>query len=230
VEATAVDERRQPWLDALRDALGDALVGHEIAGADIWVRVERTAWRRAAQACRDRLGCDYFCFISGLDWKSDVDLAGEKVWDPAPPVSSGAEAAGDGRYQTGVAGGEDRFQVMARLFSTKEKMGITLKADLDAEDPRIESLVPLFRGADWHERETWEMFGFTFDGHPGLRHIYLPGEFEGYPLRKDFPLLAREVKPWPGLVDVEAMPGEPEGGAEGAEAEGAEAEGEGGEG
>jgi NADH-quinone oxidoreductase subunit C len=53
------------------------------------------------------------------------------------------------------------------------------------------------------------MFGIAFDGHPGLRHLYLPGEFEGHPLRKDFPLLARLVKPWPGIVDVEPMPGEP---------------------
>ena len=52
------------------------------------------------------------------------------------------------------------------------------------------------------------MYGIDFAGHPGLRHIYLPGEFEGYPLRKDFPLLARVVKPWPGIVDVEPMPGE----------------------
>ena len=53
------------------------------------------------------------------------------------------------------------------------------------------------------------MFGIAFDGHPALRHLYLPFEFEGHPLRKDYPLLAREVKPWPGLVDVEPMPGEP---------------------
>jgi NADH-quinone oxidoreductase subunit C len=50
------------------------------------------------------------------------------------------------------------------------------------------------------------MYGFDFIGHPNLVHLYLPGEFEGFPLRKDFPLLAREVKPWPGLVDVELMP------------------------
>lgn len=50
------------------------------------------------------------------------------------------------------------------------------------------------------------MFGITFVGHPDLRHLYLPGEFEGNPLRKDFPLLARLVKPWPGVVDVEPMP------------------------
>ena len=66
----------------------------------------------------------------------------------------------------------------------------------------------MYPGADWHERECWEMYGFRFEGHPNLRHIYLPSAFEGHPLRKDFPLLAREVKPWPGLVDVEAMPGE----------------------
>jgi NADH-quinone oxidoreductase subunit C len=50
------------------------------------------------------------------------------------------------------------------------------------------------------------MYGIGFVGHPSLRHLYLPSEFEGFPARKDFPLLAREVKPWPGLVDVEPMP------------------------
>jgi NADH-quinone oxidoreductase subunit C len=111
-------------------------------------------------------------------------------------------------FPTGVAGGDSRFQVFARLYNVKTHIGLTLKADLDPENPSVESLVPLYRGADWHEREAWEMYGFNFVGHPGLRHLYLPSEFEGFPLRKDFPLLARLVKPWPGLVDVEPMPGE----------------------
>ena len=117
-----------------------------------------------------------------------------------------------------MAGGDTRFQVFARLYNTTTHVGITLKADLDEQDPRVDSWISVYRGADWHERETWEMYGFTFDGHPDLRHIYLPGEFEGFPLRKDFPLLARVVKPWPGIVDVEPMPGE--------EAEPAEGEGD----
>jgi NADH-quinone oxidoreductase subunit C len=50
------------------------------------------------------------------------------------------------------------------------------------------------------------MFGIGFHRHPDLRNIYLPTEFEGHPLRKDFPLVARMVKPWPGIVDVEPMP------------------------
>jgi NADH-quinone oxidoreductase subunit C len=122
---------------------------------------------------------------------------------PAPAAGQEGKA-----YNTGVAGGDSRFQVFARLYNVTTHVGLTLKADLDDADPRIDSLVPLYRGADWHEREAWEMYGFTFDGHPGLRHLYLPTEFEGHPLRKDFPLLARLVKPWPGLVDVEPMPGE----------------------
>ena len=52
------------------------------------------------------------------------------------------------------------------------------------------------------------MFGIDFAGHPDLRNMYLPTDFEGFPLRKDFPLLARMVKPWPGIVDVEPMPAE----------------------
>ena len=72
----------------------------------------------------------------------------------------------------------------------------------------VDSWIPVYAGANWHERETHEMFGIHFAGHPDLRNMYLPTDFEGYPLRKDFPLLARIVKPWPGIVDVEPLPAE----------------------
>ena len=83
-----------------------------------------------------------------------------------------------------------------------------LKVDVDEQAMLAQSWVPVYPGADWHERECWEMFGVIFEGHPALRHLYLPSEFEGFPLRKDFALLSRVVKPWPGLVDVEPMPEE----------------------
>ena len=125
-----------------------------------------------------------------------------------------------------MAGGDTRFQVFARVYSTTRHQGVTLKADLDDDDPRVPTWSDIYPGADWTERETWEMYGFVFDGHPHLVKLYLPGEFEGFPLRKDFPLLSREVKPWPGLVDVEPMPEvpEPEAPAEEAPAEAAAAE------
>ncbi len=229
--APATDSVRGPMLATLQEHLGGAVVGSEMTGDDLWVRVERSAWRQAAEVCRAQLDMDYFCFLSGIDWMVNRDLSGEKVWDPSggavlegseggPEAGAEEDAAEPGALQTGVAGGETRFQVFARLYSTKRKAGVTLKADLDEADLRVPSWVSLYRGADWHERETWEMYGFDFEGHPALRHIYLPGEFEGHPLRKDFPLLAREVKPWPGLVDVEPMPGEEPAAADQAQGEG----------
>jgi NADH-quinone oxidoreductase subunit C len=121
-----------------------------------------------------------------------------------------ATADGSPFFEDRVAGGDGRFTVFLRLQNLRTKLGITVKADLDDANPAVETIISVFRGADWHERETWEMFGFDFTGHPALRHIYLPTEFEGFPLRKDFPLLARAVKPWPGLVDKEPIPGEDE--------------------
>jgi NADH-quinone oxidoreductase subunit C len=222
------DPLRRPLLELLAQELGDDLVGSEISGDDLWVRVERSAWYRTVELCRDRLGMTYFCFLSGIDWKPNPDLLGEKEWEAPGDVSLGAAAAEEdeealageadeaaaaaeaasGRYVTGLAGGDTRFQVFARLYDLQSRVGITLKVDLPEDDTRLDSVVSLYRGADWHERETWEMYGFQFLGHPSLRHLYLPLEFEGHPLRKDFPLLARLVKPWPGLVDVEPMPGE----------------------
>ncbi|MDP8976271.1 MAG: NADH-quinone oxidoreductase subunit C [Actinomycetota bacterium] len=210
----STDSTLQQLVEVLQAELGDAVVGSEVAGGDVWVRVASGAWLEVAQACKRRLDMDYFCFLSGIDWLDNPDLSGEKRWDPEGRGSEGEEADGTGggeagaAYSTGRAGGETRFQVLARLYSTTRHLGVTLKADLDEADPRVASWVSAYRGADWHERETWEMYGFTFEGHPGLRHLYLPGEFEGHPLRKDFPLLARELKPWPGLVDVEPIPGD----------------------
>lgn len=199
-------------LEVLRRHLGGAIAGAEISGNDLCVRVHRPMWRKLAELCRDELGMDYFCFLSGIDWMVNPALSGEKVWEPEDGgvVMEGDEAEPQvpAGLQTGLAGGDSRFQVFARLYSTTGKVGLTMKVDLEEADPRVDSWVSVYRGADWHERETWEMYGFGFDGHPRLRHMYLPGEFEGHPLRKDFPLLSREVKPWPGLVDVEPMPGE----------------------
>jgi NADH-quinone oxidoreductase subunit C len=206
-QSPEVDELRQRWLDALTEALGDAVVGSHIApGRGLWVRVARDSWFEAAEAARELLGCTFFDFLSAIDWMpspwgryedSAVDV-GIKPFDPT------------GSFTTGVAGGETRFQVLCHLANVRGRDGqradVMLKTDLPDDDLRIRSLVPLYGGAGWHERECWEMFGIAFDGHPSLRHLYLPTEFEGYPLRKDFPLLARLVKPWPGIVDVEPRP------------------------
>ncbi len=222
-QATPVDDARLAILDALAAELGDDLVATEIHRDDVWVRVRRQGWKRTAEVCRS-LGFDYFCFLAGLDWmpatsvtrgevSSEIDAGDDGEGEAEAQADAVAEAeaqpdqvADTDGWTTGHAGGDTRFQVFARLYSIERHMGITLKSDLDDDTPAVETWSQVYPGADWHERETWEMFGFDFVGHPHLVHLYLPGEFEGFPLRKDFPLLAREVKPWPGLVDVEPMP------------------------
>jgi NADH-quinone oxidoreductase subunit C len=206
----AADAEAAALLERARTALGETLVGSHIAAGELWLRVDRESWSDLATWLRDE-GFTFFSFLSAIDWMPspfgrDMDSTVDNVLDPPEPRETPPT-------ETGVSGGDTRFQLLARVSDVASGRSVIAKADLSTDDLRAPSWVPAYPGADWHEREAWEMFGIDFDGHPGLRHIYLPGEFEGHPLRKDYPLLARRVKPWPGLVDVELMPDET--GAEG---------------
>jgi len=195
------DEMREQLLLSITAILGDALVeSHLKPGKDLWIRVRTDSWRTSAIALRDQLSFDYFSFLSAIDWLPSPFGNGE-----VDPTAQAVER--DTEIKQGYAGGETRLQVFARLVNHRTHVGIILKADVPDGEAIVESWVGVFSGANWHEREAHEMFGISFAGHPDLRNIYLPSDFEGYPLRKDFPLLARMVKPWPGIVDVEQLPG-----------------------
>ena len=213
-EVVETDEAREALLSEITERLGDGIVAHHIdPGNDLIIRVANGAWAEAALALRRSLGFDYFTYLSAIDWlPSPFGRSMDATVDLAPSEDP-AEAAEPGPIEHGLCGGETRFQVLARVYSTRRHLGVTLKADVASDDDlSIETWTGTYPGADWHERESWEMFGITFTGHPGLRKLYLPHDFEGFPLRKDFPLLARQIKPWPGIVDVEPMPDEGDGG------------------
>ena len=206
----AADAEAGALLERARHALGDALVGSHISAGELWLRVESESWADLAAWLRDEEGFGFFSFLSAIDWMPspfgrDMDSAVDNALDQPEPKETPPT-------ETGVSGGDTRFQLLARVGDVATGRSVIAKADLPTDDLRAPSWVAVYPGADWHEREAWEMFGIDFDGHPGLRHIYLPGEFEGHPLRKDYPLLARRVKPWPGLVDVELMPETDDGG------------------
>jgi len=203
ISAAAGPTNREDALTALTAILGPDVLQSALTDTDLWVRVNVDAWALAARACRD-LGFTYFCFLSGLDWQPNPDLDGEKAFDINHTRVTVDDVISDETVR--AAGGASRFQVFARVYNVDTHVGVTLTADLDTAQPSAPSWVSVYRGANWHEREAWEMYGFDFDGHPGLRNIYLPTGFEGHPLRKDFELLARVVRPWPGLVDMEEMP------------------------
>jgi NADH-quinone oxidoreductase subunit C len=162
-----------------------AAVGGEVSEAvgTAKVTVDPSGWVEAIRKARDQFGLVYFSFLSAIDWASDV-----AVGDPLE---------GDV---------EERYEVLCTITELMEGKRVTFATNIDKEDPELDSLVSVFPGANWHEREAHEMFSIEFKGHPYLENLYLPDGFVGHPLQKSYPLLSREVKPWPGTVDVEAMP------------------------
>lgn len=94
----------------------------------------------------------------------------------------------------------DGFEVVCRLWDPEARTEHLLTTRCSREEPRVPSLTGLFAGAAWHERAVAEMFGIDFEGHD-TAPLLLPAGFEGHPLRKDFPLAARESKHWPGAKD-----------------------------
>jgi NADH-quinone oxidoreductase subunit C len=88
-------------------------------------------------------------------------------------------------------GATDRFGVVYCLANTETAERVTVKTHVNDPDPMLPSVYSLWKGADWMEREVFDMFGIVFEGHPDLRRILMPEEFAAFPLRKDYPLRGR---------------------------------------
>ncbi len=89
---------------------------------------------------------------------------------------------------------EPRFGISYMLYSLPHNQTLRLKAYVHGDDPTIQTVTGIWSGANWLEREIYDMFGVTFEGHPDLRRILLPFDWTGYPLRKDYPLGYEEVQ------------------------------------
>ena len=171
-------------LEELAGAVASAVGGAaEMQFGTAKVKIPAAGWVDAHLEARDQFDLVFFSWLSAIHWANDV-AAGEPLAEEV----------------------EERIELMSALSDLAEGRLVVFSTDLDAGQPRIPTLVDVFAGANWHEREAFEMFGIVFEGHPNLIHLYLPDSFVGNPLRKSFPLLSREVKPWPGTVDVEGMP------------------------
>lgn len=88
-------------------------------------------------------------------------------------------------------GARDRYGIWYCLLNTENGERVIVKTFVNDPDPRVPSCFSLWRGADWMEREAYDMYGIVFEGHPDLRRILMPDEFESWPLRKDYPLRGR---------------------------------------
>ncbi|MFE2189146.1 NADH-quinone oxidoreductase subunit C, partial [Streptomyces sp. NPDC059455] len=187
-EAEAEAEAAPPvgWLPrSAAELFGEGATAEESYGL-LTVDVPADSWIAALETARDTLGCTYF------DWLSAVDEPGTGFRVAARVVALGAPGATPGAGPGPGAGPAVR--------------GLLLRTTVPHEVAALPTATGVYAGAAWHERETHEMFGIGFPGHPGLAPLLLPDGFEGHPLRKDFVLAARVVKAWPGAKE----PGESE--------------------
>ena len=136
-----------------------AIREHAVTHGDETVTVERGAWREILQFLRDDPDLQYN-FLMDLTAVDTMQL------------DNGHTA---------------RFEVVTHLYSLPHNSRVRMKAPVPEDDPRIDSLMPVWEGANWFEREAYDMFGITFSDHPDLRRILMYDGFEGYPLRKDYP-------------------------------------------
>ena len=97
-------------------------------------------------------------------------------------------------------GKRPRFLVVYHLYSLPKKERLRLKAPVCESDPTIDSMYPIWKSANWLEREVFDLFGISFNKHPDMRRILMPAEWVGYPLRKDYPLQGPDREPYKGRL------------------------------
>ncbi|MBI4727978.1 MAG: NADH-quinone oxidoreductase subunit C [Acidobacteria bacterium] len=161
--------------------------------AAVWVAPER--WLEAATHLRTcgRCGFDFFTFLTA------VDRGGDRGAEAPPPRGKPGRAQAP---SPSVDQGEG-LEVVCHVYAVRRQHHLNLKTLVPREGGSLATLSGVWRGANWHERETAEMFGIGFAGHPNLAKLELPVNFEGFPLRKDFLLITREAKEWPGQKEPE---------------------------
>lgn len=147
------------------------------------INVDFTSWIDTHKILKKDFNLSFFNWLSAVDWDNEVKT-GDAPKEPVTPS----------------------FEILSCLSQTNSNNLVISSTVISKENAEIESLVDVFAGANWHEREAYEMFGINFENHPNLEKLYLPDGYEGNPMLKSFELISREVKPWPGEVDVEGMP------------------------
>ncbi|MEO1991472.1 MAG: NADH-quinone oxidoreductase subunit C [Pirellulales bacterium] len=159
------------FLDQLNNAFPEGIVGQNLDAIDPWVEVSAD---RLVSICRwlkeeSPVAFDSVQCITAVDWfQSDPKKAAKVSWDP-------------------------HVELVYHLWSTVSKASLVLKVkvsrwkdDVPGRLPEVPSVACVWRGADWHEREVFDLSGVCFVGHPDLRRILCPEDWEGYPLRKDY--------------------------------------------
>ncbi len=180
-------------IESVRDRFPDAVLSSHTFRGDATVVIGRQSLLEAARFVKqdpafemnflmDLTAVDYSAFgkgptpaffaSSGVAVKPSPQIPDDDPW-PGPPA-------------------EARFAVVYHFYSTAQKHRLRLVVPVEEADAEVDSLTSLWPAANWLEREVWDMFGISFKGHPDLRRILMYPEFEGHPLRKDYPVNKRQ--------------------------------------
>jgi NADH-quinone oxidoreductase subunit C len=153
-----LDSLQELLKNKLRERFGDAIVDFRQDRGELTLRIDRSVAREVMFALRD----DPDFQFNHMSHVTGVDYLAQ--------------------------GREPRFDVVWHLYSIPLKHRLRVKAAVPEEDPTIASVYPVWKSANFTEREAFDMFGIIFQGHPDLRRVLMPADWDGHPLRKDFPL------------------------------------------
>jgi len=154
-------------VEKLKERFGAAVLAEEVSCGQQVVFISRESLPEVVRFLHDEMDFKHLPDLCGVDYKG---------YKPKRPVS-------------------ERFEVVYNLYSISRRELLRLRVPVPEEDPRVPSVTSIFRVANWFERECYDMFGIRFEGHPDLRRLLMPEDWEGHPLRKDYPL--EPEKEWP---------------------------------
>ncbi len=167
---------REKTEESLRAAFGDAIISITEFNGQISVEVDRDKIVEVCKYLKEKMEFGYLSDLCGADMLDFEDASARKAY-----------LAIEHEHRPSPVSNEERFVVVYQLTSFKNKERMRIKVRVAGDEPVCPSVTSVFRAANWHEREAFDMFGINFKGHPDMRRIYMPEEYEYFPLRKDFP-------------------------------------------
>ncbi|HKV53979.1 MAG TPA: NADH-quinone oxidoreductase subunit C [Candidatus Binataceae bacterium] len=188
-ESTQAEAETSPLMRRVLERLGDLVLEHHSFRGDDRVHVAREKIVEIAKTLRDdpELAFDLLLDVTAIDYLGQPDDFEKKpeIWDGNHPVT-GRQPVRRHKLVLPARGAHPRFALVYHLTSTTLFHRLRIKCRVPEDDPVIASVTEIWPGANWLERETYDLYGIQFAGHPDLRRIYLYDEFVGHPLRKDY--------------------------------------------
>lgn len=187
--ATEQTPALSPLLEKVKALVGEFVLEYHSFRGDDRIHLERANLLAVAQVLRDHpeLAFDLLLDVTAVDYLGQPDdfTTQLEIWDRNRATTRRLPLR---RHELVLPprGPNPRFAVVYHLISTKHAHRLRLKCRVPEDDPTIASLVPVWPAANWLERETYDLYGINFVGHPDQRRIYLYDEFVGHPLRKDY--------------------------------------------